>query len=104
APGHGPQPEGAVHPAMGSAQMGAEDDPGPVTGKVYDGRKTGTDAAVVLDLTVRVEGHIEIHPHKHPFSVNLNVLYCLFLHFLSPAPELSGKRPCTYHRLPGPEI
>ena len=76
---------------MGPAQMGAEDDPGPVTGKVYDRRKTGTDAAVVLDLPVRVEGHIEIHPHKHPFSANLHILYCLFLHFFIPPTAIFWK-------------
>jgi len=65
---------------MGSPEMGAEDDPGPMIDQVRDGGEAGPDPGVVFDRSVRIHGHIEVDPHEHPLSADILIPHRLLLH------------------------
>ncbi|RRT76180.1 hypothetical protein GW17_00030681 [Ensete ventricosum] len=51
--------------------MAAEDDPGAVLHKGFDGGHGGADTDVIGDLLTVIQRHVEIHPHEHPLYLEV---------------------------------
>lgn len=58
--------------ALGSAQVGGEEDLGALGGQVLDGGHRRTDTGVVRDL-LSVKGHVQVATHKHTLALELRV-------------------------------
>ena len=77
--GHGGQGLALVGAVLDLAQVGAEDDLGPVAPELLDGRQGGHDAGLVGDLT-GLQGDVEVAAEEDPAALDLEVVNSFLCH------------------------
>jgi len=94
--GRGPDAELGLEALAGRSAEVAHQDNLRAAGDRLGDRRQGRDYPIVVgDLAVG-ERHVEVHPHKHPLALNVDVRDCLGSHVsLSFVPFLLGVTPCT---------
>ena len=62
-----------VRLALGSAEVGSDDELRPAVEKIRDGGQGGPDARVVTDLALLGQRDVEVHPEKDQFALDVQL-------------------------------
>src|SRR5699024_5561329 len=103
--GDGTQGVTGVGGSLGAAQMGGDDDAGPLLTKLLNGRQGRADTPVVGDA-VTVEGHVQVGPDEHACAGDVEVVDRSHAGLLGgllfgPGPAAGALSSCACTPLPG---
>ncbi len=64
--------------ALGTTQVGDQDDLGTLIGQVRDGRQSTADALVIRDLTFLIQRDVEVNADDNPLTLDLDIFDSFF--------------------------
>ena len=70
--------------ALGAAKVGAEDDLCAAVDEILDGGQRALDTALIRDVELLIEGHVEVDAYEHAAAGDVDVFYGQLVHIKPP--------------------